>query len=56
MLGDDAGIPTYIFTEPRVGSPDAKGEQPSGGPPATRARGDASGGQIGLVAHNPQSS
>ena len=34
-LGDDAGDPTYIFTEPRVGFLMPKGEQPDSDPPPT---------------------
>ena len=34
-LGDDADIPTYIFTEPRVGYWMPKGEDPKKEPPAT---------------------
>ena len=33
-LGDDAGNPTYIFTEPRVGFLMPKGEDPGGAPSA----------------------
>ena len=33
-LGDDADIPTYIFTEPRIGYRMPKGETPDQLPPA----------------------